>query len=186
MQVPLEIEFEGIDPSDVIKASVREHMDKLEQFYDRIISGRVVIAKPHQRHHKGNIYSVHIHLALPGGGDIVVNRDPGERNTHEDLNVAMRDSFDAAIRQLQDFARKRQGQVKAHEAPPHGLIATLVYDHGFITSSDGREIYFHRNAVEGDGFDALETGQEVRFAEEIGNEGPQATYVRPVGKHHVT
>ena len=185
MQVPLDIEFEGIDPSDAIKTTVREHMDKLEQFYDRIIAGRVVIAKPHQSHNKGNIYSVHIHLALPGGGDIVVNRDPGDRNAHEDLNVAMRDSFDAARRQLQDIARRRQGHVKEHEVPPHGVIATLVNEHGFIASSDGREIYFHRNAVEDNGFDALETGQEVRFAEEIGNEGPQATFVRPVGKHHI-
>jgi cold shock CspA family protein len=185
MQVPLDIEFEGIDPSDAIEASVREQMAKLEQFYGSSISARVVLQKPHRRHHKGNHYSVRIHLALPGG-DIFVNRDPGDDNAHEDLQIAMRDSFNAARRQLQDIVRKRQGQVKEHEAPPHGVIATLFNEHGFIDASDGREIYFHRNTVEGDGFDTLGTGQEVRFAEEIGNEGPQATYVRPVGKHHVT
>ena len=185
MQVPLDIEFEGIEPSDSIEQRVREHMDKIEQFHGHIVSGRVVLLKPHQRRHKGNIYSVHIHLVLPGGGDVFVNHDPGDRNAHEDIYVAMRDSFDAARRQLQDFTRKQQGHVKDHEATPHGIIATLVYDHGFIASSDGREIYFHRNAVEDDNYDSLEVGQEIRFAEEIGDKGPQATYVRPIGKHHL-
>jgi cold shock CspA family protein len=31
----------------------------------------------------------------------------------------------------------------------------------------------------------LQVGQEVRFAEAEGDKGPQATWVRPVGKHHV-
>ena len=68
-----------------------------------------------------------------------------------------------------------------------GTIAALhpERDHGFIASADGREIYFHRNSVEGDKFDDLKAGQEVRFAEAVGDKGPQATSVRPISKHHV-
>ena len=45
--------------------------------------------------------------------------------------------------------------------------------------------YFHRNSVTDGKFDDLKVGQEVRFSEEAGTKGPQATFVRPVGKHHL-
>ena len=101
---------------------------------------------------------------------------------HEDIQLTITDAFDAARRQLQDFVRKRQGHVKAHEIPPHGIIRLLVAerDQGFIASADGREIYFHRNSVADGKFDSLEVGQEVRFSESLGDKGPQATIVRPV------
>ncbi len=187
MQVPLEIVFEDMDPSDAIDERLREEAGKLEQFTDRITSTRVVVAKPHRHHQKGNTYRVRIHITMPGGGDIVVNRDPGDRGAHEDVYVTIRDAFRAAGRQLQDQVRKLQGHVKAHEAPPHGVIETLIpqEDHGFISTSGGRVIYFHRNAVADDGYDALEAGQEVRFSEDRGDEGPQASFVQPIGKHHL-
>jgi len=186
MQVPLQIQFEEIDPSAAVEARVREEAAKLEQFFDRITSTRVVVSKPHRRHRKGNSYRVRIHITLPGGGDIVIDRDPGDRGAHEDAYVTIRDAFRAARRQLQDSARKHQGKVKAHESPPHGVIASLPAgeDYGFITAADGRELYFHRNSVAEDGFDGLKVGQEVRFSESVGDKGPQASFVRPIGKHH--
>ena len=45
--------------------------------------------------------------AVPGGEDIVVSRDPGATGRHEDAHVTIRDAFDAAGRQLQDFAGRR-------------------------------------------------------------------------------
>jgi cold shock CspA family protein len=100
--------------------------------------------------------------------------------------VTITDAFDAARRQLQDAGRRREGHVKAHESPPHGTVRLLVpeRDHGFIASADGSDIYFHRNSVADGQFDSLKVGQEVRFAEAVGDKGPQATIVRPVGKHH--
>ena len=187
MQVPLQISFEHIAQSDPIEARIRDEASKLEEFYPRITSARVVISRPQHRHHKGDIFTVRIHLTLPGSPDIVINRDPAVTGAHEDAYVAIRDTFAAARRRLQDLVRERQGQVKAHETPPHGTIASLrpEADHGFITSADGREIYFHRNSVEADKFDELQVGQEVRFSESVGEKGPQATIVRPVGKHHI-
>ena len=184
MQVPLQISFEGLAHSDALEVRVREEIAKLEQFCDRITSARVVIARPQHRHHKGDVYQVRIHLTLPGASDIVVSREPAVTGAHEDAYVTIRDAFRGARRQLQDATRKRQGKVKLHESPPHGVIASLHpdRDHGFISAADGREIYFHRNSVSGDAFNALSPGQHVRFAEEIGDKGPQATFVQPVGK----
>jgi len=58
-------------------------------------------------------------------------------------------------------------------------------DYGRIETPDNRVIYFHRNSVLNDGFDKLDIGSEVRFVEEMGERGPQASTVTPVGKHHV-
>jgi cold shock CspA family protein len=187
MQVPLQIVFEHIGHSDAIEAAVRKEAERLERFYGRITSARVVIARPQHRQHKGDTYSVRVHIAVPDGKHVDITRDPAMTGRHEDANVTIRDAFDAAGRQLQDQIRKLAGAVKAHETPPHGIIASLIpeRDHGFIAASDGREIYFHRNSVAGGKFDDLEVGQEVRFSEAAGDKGPQATLVRPVGKHHL-
>ena len=58
-------------------------------------------------------------------------------------------------------------------------------DCGFIETSDGREVYFHRNAVLNDEFDHLVVGAEVRFVEQQGDKGPRASSVRLIGKHHL-
>jgi len=59
--------------------------------------------------------------------------------------------------------------------------------YGFIETADGQEVYFHRNSVvEGD-FAKLAVDSEVRVEIAYGEseKGPQATTVRPVGKHHI-
>jgi cold shock CspA family protein len=49
--------------------------------------------------------------------------------------------------------------------------------YGFIATPEGREVYFHRNSVLGPGFDDCKLGDHVRFAEEQGALGPQASSV---------
>jgi cold shock CspA family protein/ribosome-associated translation inhibitor RaiA len=187
MQVPLQIVFEHIGHSDALEAAVRKEAERLERFYHRITSARVVIARPQHRRHKGDTYCVRIHVAMPGGKHIDVTRDPAATRRHEDAHVTIRDAFDAAGRQLQNQADRLDGESKPHESPPHGVIASLVpeRDHGFAAAADGREIYFHRNSVAGGKFDGLKVGQEVRFSEAVGDKGPQATSVRPVRKHQL-
>jgi cold shock CspA family protein len=51
--------------------------------------------------------------------------------------------------------------------------------------SDGREVFFHRNSVVDGSFDKLLPGSEVRFSEEAAEEGPHATTVHVIGKHHI-
>ena len=187
MQVPLEIVFEGIDPSEFVEAKIRGEVDRLERFSDRITSCRVVVDAPHRHHKKGNLYLVRIHMTLPGGREVTINRNAHDKHAHEDAHVAIRDAFRAARRRLQDETRRAQGKVKVHEVPPHGRVAKLFAEesYGFIASSDGRDIYFHANSVANGAFARLSVGDEVRFEEEAGDKGAQATVVKPVGKHHV-
>ncbi len=109
MQVPLHISFEGVQHSDAVEARIREEAGKLEHFFDRIVSARVVVARPQHRHNKGDTFQVRIHLAVPNAPDIVVSREPGPAGAHEDVYVTIRDAFDAARRQLQDTVAKREG-----------------------------------------------------------------------------
>ncbi len=189
MDIPLQVTFRNMDPSDAVEAKVRERAEKLETYFGHITSCRVVIEAPHRHQHKGKQYHVRIDIGVPARPDIVVSRDPGNRNAHEDVYVAVRDAFDAARRQLEDHHRKIGGKVKAHEAPQHGKVLRLFpYEgYGFIEMSDGQEIYFHKNAVIEADFDKLEVGDKVRLAvaERESEKGAQATSVRPIGKHNI-
>jgi ribosome-associated translation inhibitor RaiA len=108
MQTPLQIAFEHLDHSDALETAVRSEVQRLERFYNRITSARVVIARPQHRHNKGDTYSVRIHLGLPAGRHVDVTRDPASTGRHEDAHVTIRDAFDAAGRQLQDEVRMMQ------------------------------------------------------------------------------
>lgn len=185
MQIPLQITFRDMEQSDAIEKAVREKAEKLDQFGD-IMSCRAVVQMINKHQHKGTMYQVSLDITVPGH-EIVVSRDRGVDHSHEDVYVAIRDAFNAARRQLQDQHRISHHKVKAHEAPPHGRVSELVADQGYgrIESSDGRSVYFHRNSVLNDEFTRLEVGSEVRFSEVQGDEGPQASSVQLVGKHHI-
>lgn len=186
MQVPPEISFRNMEPSAEVEGDVREHVAKLEEVYDRITSCKVVVEAPNQGAPASEPYHVRIYLSVPQH-DVVVDRDPGNRQAHQrNLHLAIHDAFQAARRQLKDVAERLRGETKTHEIPPHGIVTTVYPDkeYGFIETPEGREVYFHANSVRGIEFTGLEYGQQVRFEEEMGEEGPQATVVQPVGRHH--
>lgn len=108
MPVPIKIRYHGLEPSDAIEAKVRARADKLERFHDRITACNVVIEAGNHRRHKGHIYRVGVDLVVPGG-ELVVSRAPDQKHEHEDVYVAIRDSFDAAGRLLQDYIRRKRG-----------------------------------------------------------------------------
>jgi len=186
MQVPLQISFQGMDPSEAVEARIREKATKLEHYFERITSCRVVVEAPHRSGRKGKLYQVRIDLVVPGR-EIVVNRAGPKDHAHEDVYVAIRDAFNALTRQLEDHARKARGEVKTHEAPLTGKVVRLFPDYGFVVTSEGNEVYFHENAVVNGGFAKLEVGSEVRLVLAFGesDKGPQASTVTPIGKHHI-
>jgi cold shock CspA family protein/ribosome-associated translation inhibitor RaiA len=177
MKLPLQIVAQDIPLSEASEADIRAKAAQLDLYYDSIMSCRVVLEGPTRHHHKGP-FTVRIDLSVPGT-ELVV-----DRQADEDLYVAIRDAFDAARRRLEDYARRQRGTVKTHVPAPHGRVSKLFpeQDYGFIETPEGGEIYFHRNSVLTPGFDRLELGTEVRFAEEAGQEGPQASTVAIVGR----
>lgn len=182
MEVEPHISFEGMAPSDAVRVRIENEIEKLERYFGRITACRVMVIKPQKRRHHGDLYEISVHLTLPGGKEIHADRNPPLDHAHEDIYVAIRDVFKAARRMLQDEARILRGAVKQHEGPAIGKIGTIVAeeDYGFIETTDGREIYFHRNSVANDGFGKLAAGTPVTFSEARGEKGPQATFVKPL------
>jgi len=185
MKLPLQINFRNMEGSDAMKQNIEERAGKLDQVCEQIMSCRVMVEAQHRHHQSGNLYHVRIDLTVPGT-ELVVSRGAQDHHSHTDVYVAIRDAFDAARRQLENYARKRRKEVKTHIEPLHGRISQLFLKDGYgkIETSDKREIYFHRNSVLNGDFEKLELGAEVSFAEESGDSGPQASTVKVTGKHH--
>jgi len=183
MQTDLQIVWEELEPSDFVKARIEREVSHLEKIFDRITSCKVFIQGPGHRHHQGGLYAVRVRLVLPHGKELVVARNPTADQSHQDAYVAIRDAFEAMRRQLKEYVDLRRDEPKQQFTQPHGVIDRLFEDkgYGFIRADDGREIYFHRNALISDDFAALRVGTEVDFSEEAGEQGPQASTVRAYG-----
>ncbi|HEY1556640.1 MAG TPA: HPF/RaiA family ribosome-associated protein [Kofleriaceae bacterium] len=184
MQIPVETTYKEIERTEAFDQRIRDWVDKLERVYDRITRCEVLLETPHRHHRQGRAYHVRVRLTVPGG-EIVASHDPGPDGAHEDAYVALRDAFTATRRQLEDYVRnhfRREG--KARVEPQHARVTFLDVERewGWLEPEDGRRIYFHRNSVLG-GIDPLALGDEVRFTEEPGNLGPQASTVERIGAH---
>lgn len=183
MQIEPQIRFRGMEPSPSVEEVVRERIARLARFHERMISCAVVIEAPHRHGRQGKLYRVHVDIAVPGAV-IVTGKMQQDNHAHEDVYVAIRDSFDAAQRQLEDLVRKKSGyRVKPHPETLRGRIARLMPGEGyaFIAAQDGREFFFRRESMVADTqWSALEEGTEVRFCEHAGAQGPHASAVAMV------
>ena len=180
MTVPIQVVFRNMERSEKIEEIVRDKTQKMEKVFDRITSCRVAVEIPHKSQKQGNDYQITVDLTVPDK-KIVVNRTAKAVNgTPGDVYGAIKDAFMVTRRQLEDYAKKRQGKIKIHESMPAARIAQIFGEqgYGFLETSDGREVYFHSNSVVNREFDRLELGAEVTFVEKMGEEGPQASTVR--------
>ncbi len=204
MKSELQITFRNMKPSKEIEKWIRAHAAKLDKLYGRVMGCRVSVEVPHHHHRRGRLYHIRIDLAVPQG-EIVVKREPslrararqlGEREIkkhaevkiqHKDFRRAINDAFKAAGRRLQDYARRQRGDIKSQALLPEARVSKILPDegYGFLIADDGREIYFHKNSVLGRAFPRLKVGTTVRFVEEPGEKGPQASTVRVVPRQRI-
>ena len=139
MRFPVQITWRDMAPSLAVGTKIREEAAKLEEFYDRITSCRVMIEIPHRYQNGAYQFHVRIDLTAPGV-EIVVNHEPTLHNSvrrmgadefskahelsapHKDVYVAIRDAFKTARRRLQEYAQRRHGEVKCHETRAGGKL----------------------------------------------------------------
>ncbi|HEX6275711.1 MAG TPA: HPF/RaiA family ribosome-associated protein [Polyangiaceae bacterium] len=117
MQVPLQITFRGMEPSTAVESRIREKATKLERFHGRITGCKVVVDMPHRQHKHGTLYAVRVELGIPGR-EILASKGIGENHAHEDVYVAVRDAFDAVIRQLEGEIRVRRDHQRSERNQP--------------------------------------------------------------------
>ena len=105
MSFPFHVSFRDVAIHQPLLDLANDRAEKLARYDGRITSGRMVIE--HDGAHPPR-YDVKLELHVPGG-EVVVKRGP-----HQDVEHQIREAFDAARRQVQDFARRRRGDVKSH------------------------------------------------------------------------
>jgi cold shock CspA family protein/ribosome-associated translation inhibitor RaiA len=204
MQLTPTITFRGVERTDALETEILTRLRKLETYYRGIMGCRVAVELVQRHHEAGNRYHVRIDLTVPGE-EIVVSHEAGLHATAQDVDaeeltkvaesdperkharVAIREAFDIARRQLQDYARRQRGTVKTAARQSRGRVSQLfpVDEYGYIEAEDGHEVYFQKSSVLKDAFDRLEVGSAVSFVEEQGEKGPQASTVKLLHPHRV-
>ncbi len=117
----------------------------------------------------------------PAGG----GRPPVRKTREEPLLVLIGRTFESARRELRKIVDKQGGQVKAHSQPQIQAVVEKIFpeqQYGFLRTSDGQQVYFHKNSVLHNHWGHLTVGTAVRYVPEVGEKGLQASTVEPVDK----
>jgi cold shock CspA family protein/ribosome-associated translation inhibitor RaiA len=161
----------GEDERGAIEARLRELEGGQGDLIDLWITGS------RTEHHRHGAQEVRLRCQARG-------RELIAARTRPDLGRALDEVLDAFEREVRKLRDKR-ADLRAHEetAPPQlGVIDRIFVDrgYGFILTDGGEQVYFHRNALHGGlAFERLEDGDRVGLDYEAGDEGLQATVVRP-------
>jgi cold shock CspA family protein/ribosome-associated translation inhibitor RaiA len=172
----LHIEGQHVQLEPEWRAKIEGELDRLQKHYhDPILHARVeIIGTAH--HHLG---AFEVHLVVAVAGDTLTITRQGDL-----VLPLLAEACDVLDRRLLEHSRLRQQESKTHgEVARHGRVLRLFPqdDYGFIETEDGLEVYFHAHAVKKGKFAHLRPGTAVKFAQEAGDQGPQAVWVQPLG-----
>lgn len=185
MDVPLEISCPDFEMTDTIRTLVHDLSGELERLCDHITSCRVTIEMPQKHQEAGNPLEVRVETHIPPRHHLVVKRHTGEMEMHADLVTVLNDAFAAMERQVKKIDDIQRGEVKSHpQQEANAFVTKLLPEQecGFLESTGGQEVYFHRHSVVNDEYDRLSVGTGVHYVEASGTNGPQASTVKIVNK----
>ena len=185
MKIPLQISYRDVNKTDELEKLIREKTNKLEKVCDHITSCHIAVEKPQKFPNYGSPYRIRIDIRIPSGHEIVIKRASGEGNMNKPLYSIVREGFEAARRKTKEVCKIQKSKIKTHPAQETVAIVSELFPengYGFIKTVNGREIYFHKNSVLHNDFEKLKTGTGVRFFEEQGAKGPQASTVKIVDR----
>ena len=126
MELPLQITYRGLEPSDALSELIHKEAGKLNEFFERIVSCRVTVEREQHHIRSGAPFRVRIDLTVPGDElsidtarsiridaadeEKTVRRKSAEVDAmHKDPALTVRDAFRRAKRRLQDYARRAMG-----------------------------------------------------------------------------
>lgn len=208
MRVPPEVSVKGFVMTHDIDTLLTNKIAGLEKVCNYITGIRVAIEKDQGRHQMGNPYRIRLDIRVPPNHEIVVSRQtvlhndtrmPAEPETDlamiykrqsrlrkdEPLPTAIRYTFDSARRRLKKLVELQRKQIKTHpQNQVMGFIEKIFRDgdYGFIRSLQGQQVYFHKNSIIHIDWDRLEVGTGIRYVEENGDKGLQASSLEIVDR----
>lgn len=116
MLTPLEITFHGLERSEAVETRVREKFKRIENHFDRITHARVAISAPQRRTPLPKFFHVRIEIGVPGKQPLLVKHEPEANYAHTDVQLALRDAFAAALRQINDMAERMDKPAKREQS----------------------------------------------------------------------
>lgn len=102
MTIDVNVAFQGIEPSEALRADIERQAGKLGRFAEQLQACDAVVGLDGGRHRQGNQFHVRLTASLPGGSETA-------ERSHEDAHVAAHQAFAALRRQVEDFVRIRRG-----------------------------------------------------------------------------
>ncbi len=113
MSTPLRRTFQNTPSSDAIRPLIEEPAGHLEQFFGRMTACDVHFKVPDGNHRSSGLYEVAVHIKMPGGMTVDIDRTPGLDDRFADPQFAVTDAFRRARRRLSDRAKVMRNHVKA-------------------------------------------------------------------------
>lgn len=174
----LQVEGRNLEIRKVWQDKIDNEKQRLDRHHSGLVHHLRISIESTSQHREGG-YEVRVIASIPN--DTVVVKRKGEK-----VRPLLVEAFDKLGLQLKELQRKKRSTSKIVEGSGVsgmvGNIKTLFpYEsYGFIVIADGREFYFHENALKGILMDKLTEGDEVKFGEGEGDKGPCAAWVKAV------
>ena len=171
----LDIEGRNTEVQEPWRDLIQRKLAKLEHYPNEITHARVTIT--HNPHHQVGDNRVQIVLSV-SGQTLTVKKNGAQ------IPAVLRAALVAAEREIDTYHQSRKRFVKEPSPRPMGTIARVFHTkgYGFILTESARQIYFHRNSLEGLSFDEIRKGLPVAFELKEGEKGPQAARVFLAGR----
>jgi ribosome-associated translation inhibitor RaiA len=113
MQTALKIDYHGLEATEALTREIADQVTGLEKLFGRITACHVNVKAPGEHHRTGGLFEVRVHLTLPDGREVNIDRTPRQDERYAQLAFAVSDAFRRARRQLQDHVRRLQSQAKS-------------------------------------------------------------------------
>ena len=173
----LQVEARNLEIRKVWQDKIDEEKTRLDRHHAGFVYHLRVSIESTSSHREGG-YELRLIASIPN--DTVVVKRKGEK-----VVPLLVEAFNTLGLQLKELQRKRRQSYKvqmeaAQAGPGEGVVKSLFpYEsYGFIATPEGREIYFHENALKDVTMSQLSEGDGVKFGEAQGDKGPCANWVR--------
>jgi ribosomal subunit interface protein len=176
----MQIDIEGrhAEIQDSWRELIERKLTKLEHYPNEITHARVTIT--HNPHH--HIGDNQVQIVLSMSGQTFTVKKGGAQ-----IPAVLRAALSAAEREVDTYHSYRQKKktrtrsIKEPNPTPVGIVARVfrTKGHGYIAADGNRQVYFHRDVLDGLSFDDLAKGTPVAFELEETRDRVSASRVFP-------
>jgi len=174
----LKIEAKNLDIRKSWQDKIEEERNRLTRHYANFVLHLRVTIEATPGYKEGG-FEVRLVASVPN--DTVAVKRWGEN-----VRSLLTESFDVLGAQLKEIVKKKQNHKTAKvsgaviDGKSTGIVRKIFPEesYGFIVTDDQLDVFFHANSLKDVAIGELTEGDEVLFAMEVGDKGPQATWVR--------